>query len=103
MYVHIGQDYMIPARSIVAVFDMDTATWSKHTRALIARLTHEGRVVSACEDLPKSAVCATAHLARSSIFPSCPAPSWPGAPKKDWPACKMAWHDSVSIIPEEEL
>ena len=49
MYVHIGQDYMIPARSIVAVFDMDT-------RALIARLTHEGRVVSACEDLPKSAV-----------------------------------------------
>ena len=40
MYVHIGQDYMIPARSIVAVFDMDTATWSKHTRALIARLTH---------------------------------------------------------------
>ena len=56
MYVHIGQDYMIPARSIVAVFNMDTATWSKHTRALIARLTHEGRVVSACEDLPKSAV-----------------------------------------------
>ena len=56
MYVHIGQDYMLPVRSIVSVFDLDTATYSKHTRALLARLTSEGRVVTACEDLPKSAV-----------------------------------------------
>ena len=56
MYVHIGQDYMLPVRDIVSVFDLDTATWSKHTRSLIARLSDEGRVVTACEDLPKSAV-----------------------------------------------
>ena len=56
MYVHIGQDYMVPARSIVSIFDMDTATWSKHTRALIARLEQEGRVIPVFEDLPKSAV-----------------------------------------------
>ncbi len=29
MYVHIGQDYMVPVRSIVCIFDMDTATRSK--------------------------------------------------------------------------
>ena len=56
MYVHIGQDYMLPVRSIVSVFDLDTATCSKHTRALLARLTAEGRVVTACEDFPTSAV-----------------------------------------------
>ena len=28
MYVHIGQDYMLPVRDIVSVFDLDTATWS---------------------------------------------------------------------------
>lgn len=56
MYVHIGQDYMVPVRSIVSIFDMDTATWSKHTRKLLARLEQEGRVVVVCEDLPKSAV-----------------------------------------------
>lgn len=56
MYVHIGQDYMVPIGSIVSVFDMDTATWSKHTRALLSRLASEGRVVVVCEDLPKSAV-----------------------------------------------
>ena len=56
MYVHIGQDYMVPIHSIVSVFDMDTATWSKHTRKLLTRLEQEGRVVAVCEDLPKSAV-----------------------------------------------
>lgn len=56
MYVHIGQDYLVPVHSIVSVFDMDTATWSKHTRALLSRLEAEGRVVVVCEDLPKSAV-----------------------------------------------
>lgn len=62
MYVHIGQDYMLPVRDIVSVFDLDTATWSKHTRALLARLEAEGRVVTACEDLPKSAVLADGAL-----------------------------------------
>lgn len=56
MYVHIGQDYLIPVHSIVSVFDMDTATWSRHTRALLSRLETEGRIVVVCEDLPKSAV-----------------------------------------------
>lgn len=62
MYVHIGQDYMVPARSIVSIFDMDTATWSKHTRALIARLEHDGRVVNVFEDLPKAAVLCESEL-----------------------------------------
>lgn len=62
MYVHIGQDYMVPVHSIVSIFDMDTATWSKHTRKLLTRLEQEGRVVVICEDLPKSAVLCDSAL-----------------------------------------
>lgn len=62
MYVHIGQDYMVPVRSIVSIFDMDTATNARSTRGLIARLEKEGRVVPVFEDLPKSAVLCESPL-----------------------------------------
>ena len=42
MYVHIGQDFIVPTKSIVCIIDMDTSTWSKHTRALVQRLAREG-------------------------------------------------------------
>lgn len=62
MYVHIGQDYMIPVRSVVCIFDMDTATASVRTRRLLERLNREGRVVDLCEDLPRAAVLCTSEL-----------------------------------------
>ncbi len=61
MYVHLGQDYIVPVRSIIGIFDMDTATVSKHTRAFVARMEREAKAVALFEDLPKSAVlCETA-------------------------------------------
>lgn len=62
MYVHIGQDYMVPVRSIISIFDMDTATNARSTRGLISRLEKEGRVVLVFDDLPKSAVLCTSEL-----------------------------------------
>lgn len=62
MYVHIGQDYMVPVRSIISIFDMDTATYARSTRGLINRLEKEGRVVTVFDDLPKSAVLCTSEL-----------------------------------------
>lgn len=56
MYIHIGRDYMVPLRSVVSIFDMDTATVSGRTRRLLERLTEEGRIIDLCDDLPKSAV-----------------------------------------------
>ena len=38
MYLHLGQDVVVPTHSILGIYDMDTATWSKHTRALIASM-----------------------------------------------------------------
>ena len=45
MYLHLGQDYIVPLQSVVAVFDMDTATASKRTRLLLERL-QDGDMVS---------------------------------------------------------
>ena len=42
MYLHLGQDYIVPLQSVVAVFDMDTATVSKRTRRLLERLQEAG-------------------------------------------------------------
>ena len=53
---------MVPVRSIVCIFDMDTATASGRTRLLLERLSQEGRVVDLCDDLPKSAVLCTSEL-----------------------------------------
>ncbi len=47
---------MVPLRSVVSIFDMDTATVSGRTRRLLERLTEEGRIIDLCDDLPKSAV-----------------------------------------------
>ena len=62
MYVHIGQDYMVPVRSVISIFDMDTATYSRSTRKLINRLEKEGRVVTVFDDLPKSAMLCMSEL-----------------------------------------
>ena len=60
--MHIGQDYMVPVRSIISIFDMDTATNARSTRGLINRLEKEGRVVTVFDDLPKSGVLCTSEL-----------------------------------------
>ena len=56
MYLHLGQDYIVPLQSVVAVFDMDTATVSKRTQKLLSRLQEEGRIIELYEDLPRAAV-----------------------------------------------
>lgn len=56
MYLHLGQDYIVPSQSVVAVFDMDTATVSKRTAALLERLQQEGRILEIYDDLPRAAV-----------------------------------------------
>lgn len=56
MYLHIGQDIVVPSSCVVGVYDMDTATFSKHTRAFISSMERNGRVVSLFDDLPRSCI-----------------------------------------------
>lgn len=68
MFVHLGQDYIVPVQSIIGIFDMDTSTISRHTRTFIARLEKEHKVIALFDDLPKAAVlCDTAFGERLYI------------------------------------
>lgn len=54
MYLHLGQDTILRTKGILGIFDLDTATLSKHTRDFLARAEKEGRVVNVTGELPKS-------------------------------------------------
>ena len=68
VYVHIGQDFIVPTKSIVCIIDMDTSTWSKHTRALVQRLVREGRTVELFDDLPRAGVLCAGELVPVRAF-----------------------------------
>ena len=56
MYLHIGQNVVVPTDTIVGIFDMDTVTLSNHTRAFLSALEKNGRLIPLFDDLPKSCV-----------------------------------------------
>ena len=56
MYLHIGGDTLVPVSAIVAVCDLDNASWALRTREFLRKMQEQGRVVSATDDLPKSFV-----------------------------------------------
>lgn len=56
MYLHLGSDVVVPKKSIIGIFDLDTATISKHTKNYLALAEKEGRVVNVSYELPKSFV-----------------------------------------------
>ncbi len=56
MYLHIGNNKNIRIKSIVGIFDADTATVSAVTKKYITGASNGGRVLFASEELPKSFV-----------------------------------------------
>ena len=54
MYIPIGGDMAVRAESIVGVLDLDNTTYSKHTRNFLREAENEGKVISVCDDVPKS-------------------------------------------------
>ena len=56
MYISIGADFAVRDRSVIGIFDLDNASWSKHTRLFLREAEQQGEVVSITADLPKSFV-----------------------------------------------
>lgn len=58
MYLHLGQNVLVPMDTVIGVFDIDNTTQSHVTRAFLSRAEKEGRIVNICDDIPKSfAIC----------------------------------------------
>ena len=56
MYLHLGQNVMVPEDAVIGVFDLDNTTWSFRTRRFLERAEQEGRVTAVGDDLPRSFV-----------------------------------------------
>ncbi len=57
MYLHLGQDIIVPKKEISGIYDMDTTTVSKHTREYLSLAQREQRVINVSPyELPKSFV-----------------------------------------------
>ncbi|MDE7010300.1 MAG: DUF370 domain-containing protein [Oscillospiraceae bacterium] len=75
MYVHLGGGVTVPSREVAAVFDLDNATTSIHTRRFLERAQEEGMLLPIGEDLPKSLVvcCPRGGWQRVYLSPMSPA------------------------------
>ncbi len=56
MYLHLGNNVVVPEDSIVCVFDLDISSQSIRTREFLSKAEKAGRVVALGDDLPKSFV-----------------------------------------------
>ena len=56
MYLHLGQNVVVPYRDVLGLFDLDNTSASHLTRRFLERAEQEGRVVNVSDDLPKSFV-----------------------------------------------
>ena len=56
MYLHLGQNEIVPDRRIIGIFDLDKCSYGKRTRDYLAAAEKEGVVLDVSGDIPKSFV-----------------------------------------------
>jgi len=60
MYLHLGQNVVVPEVEVIGIFDLDNTTNSFITRKFLGDAEKTGRVVNVSEELPRSfIVCGT--------------------------------------------
>ncbi len=59
MYLHLGQEIVVNQNDIVAIFDMDTSTISKHTRDFLKKAEEKKIVFNISDNIPNSVVVCT--------------------------------------------
>ncbi len=58
MYIHLGNNVMLPTNEIIGIFDLENSSVSKRTRDFLTKAEKEGRVITVSYDLPRSFVVA---------------------------------------------
>jgi len=63
MYLHLGQNVVVPEEEVIGIFDLDNTTGSHITRKFLSDAQQDGRVIAITEELPKSfIVCSRAKV-----------------------------------------
>jgi regulator of extracellular matrix RemA (YlzA/DUF370 family) len=77
MYIHLGADVVVNQKSIVGIFNLETASISKITKEYLKTAQKKGQVINVSEDLPTSfVVCKnqnktvvyTAQISSATLF-----------------------------------
>ena len=56
MYLHLGQNEIVPDRRVIGIFDLDKCSYGKKTREYLASAEESGVVLDVSGDIPKSFV-----------------------------------------------
>ena len=67
MYLHLGQDVVVPSKDIVGIFDLDNASYSHITRDFLKKATANKQVINISTELPKSFVLCQ-HLGETTVY-----------------------------------
>ena len=68
MYLHIGQETVVRMDEVVGIFDMENTTVSKATRAFLTNAEHHHRVITVCDDLPRSFVVCRDNSGNETVY-----------------------------------
>ena len=68
MYLHIGQNEIIPDRRIIGILDLDKCSYEKRTRDYLSAAEQEGVVLDVSGELPKSFVVCDHPYHRQIVY-----------------------------------
>ena len=54
MYLHLGQNVVVPEADVIGIFDLDNTTGSRITRDFLGDAEKAGSVVNVSDELPRS-------------------------------------------------
>ena len=72
MYLHIGQNEILPDRRVIGIFDLDKCSYGKRTREYLAAAEKEGVVLDVSGEIPKSFVVCDHPYHRQIVYLSHP-------------------------------
>ena len=68
MYLHIGQNEILPDRRIIGIFDLVKCSYGKRTREYLAAAEQEGVVLDISGEIPKSFVVCDHPYHRQIVY-----------------------------------
>ena len=68
MYLHIGQNVLIPYKNIIGIFDFDQAAENKKALAYLKNAEEEHIVIQATDDVPKSYIVCSHPYHRQIVY-----------------------------------
>ncbi len=68
MYLHLGQETVVRASTVIGIFDSDNTTLSRATRDFLSEREKQGRLVSITDDIFKSYVVCVDKNGEETVY-----------------------------------